>query len=357
MSPKGLLVLAVVTMGAVALAAQAIVSRDLPVTTVSVDQPALPGLGERLGEVARITVVAEGKTTTVRRGERGWLVEELDGFPADPAKVQAVARSLVTARLLEPKTDRPERHARLEVEDPAGDKSKARKIVLSDAQGKEIAALLVGKTRYGLFGPGRGAVYVRRVGEPRAWLADRRIELPEEPVGWVDKEIVDLPRDSISRVVLRPGSAQEVVVALPAVDSPDLVLEGVPEGRSADKDKLDRLAGVLSGLTLQEVRAAGKIAFPADAPRARFETKDGLVVEAVVHQQGQGEEAAFWVRLEAKAGTAPAGEPKEGAKPLAERVAALAARLDGWAFKLPRWTAERLVWTRDDLLQPADKTS
>lgn len=357
MSPKGLLVLAVVTLGAVALAAQAIVSRDLPVTTVALDQPLVPGLAERLGEVAQIRVVAEGRTTTVRRGERGWVVEELDGFPVDPAKVQALARSLVTTRLLEAKTERPERYARLEVEDPKDDKGKSRRLVLSDKDGREIAAVVIGKTRYGLFGPGRGGVYVRRAGEPRAWLADRRIEVPEEPIGWVDKQIVDLPRDSIARVVLRPGSGQEAVVTRSAADSPDLVLAGLPEGRTADKDKLERLAGTLSALTLQEVRAAGKLAFPADAPRARFETADGVVVDAVVVQEGQGEEAAFWVRLQAQAGGAPATPPKEGAKPLAEQVAALAARLDGWAFKLPRWTAERLVWTRDDLLQPADKTS
>ncbi len=357
MSPKGLLVLAAVTLGAVALAAQAVMQRDLPIGTVSLDQPLAPGLAERLDQVAQIRVVVAGRTATVRRGEAGWVVDELGGFPVDAGKIQALARSLVTARVLEAKTDRPERWARLELEDPTAEKAKSRLVVLSDASGAEIVKLVVGKTRYGLFGPGRGGVYARRADEPRAWLLDRRIEIPEEPIGWIERRILDVPRDQVARVVLRPGTAEELVAARAGAEATELTLEGVPEGRTADKDKLDRLAGTLSDLTLQEVRPAAQVAFAADAPRARFETASGLVVEAVVHREGQGDDAAFWVKLAASAGTPPAGEPPAGTSPPAEQVAALAPRLGGWAFKLPRWTAERLVWTRDDLLQPADKTS
>jgi hypothetical protein len=97
--------------------------------------------------------------------------------------------------------------------------------------------------------------------------------------------------------------------------------------------------------------------FAQDAPRARFATVDGVVVEAVVHKEGEGDDAQYWVRFAAQVGEPLPGEPAVGAKPAAEQVAALAPRLDGWAFKLSRWSAERLVWTRDDLLQPADKTS
>ncbi|MCL6609264.1 MAG: DUF4340 domain-containing protein [Geminicoccaceae bacterium] len=356
MSPKGVLVLATLTLGAVALAAHAVMQRDLPITSVAVDEPLLPGLAERLAEVATIAVTTEGRKTTVRRTERGWVVEELDGFPVDPTKVQSLARSLVTARLLEPKTDRPERWARLEL-DADNAKSRARSVVLEDAQGRAIASVVVGKTRYGAFGPGRGAVYVRRGDEPRAWLADRRIEVPAEPLDWVDRQILDIPREAIASVTLRPGTGEEVVIAKPSREAQELVLDQVPGGRAADKDKVERLASTLSGLSLQDVRAAGEVPFAQDAPRARFATVDGVVVEAVVHKEGEGDDASFWVRFAAQTGEPLPGQPAEGTKPAAEQVAQLAPRLDGWAFKLSRWSAERLVWTRDDLLQPADKTS
>lgn len=357
MSPKGLLVLAVFTLGAVALAAQAIMQRDLPISTVSLDEPLAPGLAERLDQVAQIRVVAAGRTTTVRRSEAGWVVDELGGFPVDAGKIQALARSLVAARLLEAKTDRPERHARLELEDPTVEKAKSRLVVLSDANGSVILSLIVGKTRYGVFGPGRGGVYARRADEQRAWLLDRRIEVPEEPIDWIERRILDVPRDQVARVVLRPGTGEQLVAARTGAEATELTLAGVPEGRAADKDKLDRLAGTLADLTLQDVKPAAAIAFAADAPRARFETVSGLVVEAVIQKEGQGDDAVFWVKLGASSGTPLAGEASPDGKPVAEQVAALAPRLDGWAFKLSRWTAERLVWTLDDLLQPADKTS
>lgn len=356
MSPKGVLILATLTLGAVALAAHAVMRRDLPITSVAVEEPLLPGLADRLAEVTTIEVTTEGRKATVRRSERGWVVDELDGFPVDPAKVQSLARSLVTARLLEPKTDRPERWSRLEL-DADNEKSRARSVVLKDAQGREIASVVVGKTRYGAFGPGRGAVYVRRADEPRAWLADRRIEVPSEPLDWVEREILDIPSEKVAAVTLRPGTEAEVTAKKASREASELVLDEVPAGRAADKDKLDRLASTLSSLSLQDVRAASRLPFAEDAPRARFATVDGVVVEAVVHKEGEGDDAQYWVRFAAQVGEPLPGQPAEGTKSAAEQVAALAPRLDGWAFKLSRWSAERLVWTRDDLLQPADKTS
>ncbi len=356
MSPRAVLVLASVTLGAVALAAHAIMQRDLPITAMVVDEPLLPGLAERLNEVARIEVTSEGKRATIRRTERGWVVDELDGYPVDPAKVQALARGLVAARLLEPKTDRPERYARLEL-DAEKEGSRARQVVLKDGEGKTIASLVIGKTRYGAFGPGRGAVYVRRAEEARTWLADRRIEVPQEPLDWLDRQFLDIPKEAVASVVLRPGTPDEVVVSRASREETELSLRDLPEGRTADKDKLDRLQGSLASLWMQDVRSAASLPFAEDAPRSRFTTVDGLVIEAVVHKEGEGDEATFWVRFSTGTGEALPGEPSNGAAPVAERASQLGARLDGWAFKLSRWSAERFTWTREDLLEPAQKTS
>ena len=181
--------------------------------------------------------------------------------------------------------------------------------------------------------------------------------MPSEPLDWVEREILDIPSAQVASVTLRPGTDAEVKAAKSSREASELTLLSVPEGRAVDKDKLDRLASTLSGLSLQDVRAAHRLPFAEDAPRARFATVDGVVVEAVVHKQGEGDDAQYWVRFAAQVGEPLPGEPAVGAKPAAEQVAALAPRLDGWAFKLSRWSAERLVWTRDDLLQPADKTS
>lgn len=362
MSPKGLLILATLTLGAVALAAHAVLTRDVPVSAVLYDEPLLPGLAERIGEVATIRVRYEDKTANVRRSERGWVIDELDGYPVDPSKVQSLARSLVAARLLEAKTDRRERWNRLELDEPGttrpdGSKSRAKELILLDGQGNELAHLFVGKTRYGLFGPGRGGVYVRRAQDERAWLLDRRIEVPEEPIDWVERQFVDIPRAQIARVVLRPGREDQIVIQRKSRDGEEFVLEPLPEGRKADPYRIERLADALSGLTLQDVRAASKLPFAEDAPRARFETVDGVVLEAQVHKEGDGDEANFWVRFAVSEGTPMPGEAASDAKPAAEQARALVARLEGWAFKLSKWSAERFLWQLEDLLEAAEKTS
>ena len=175
----------------------------------------------------------------------------------------------------------------------------------------------------------------------------------DEPVFLLELWLEDLVRHLPERpAYAAPSKFPEV-----RQDVSLLVDADLPAGRSADSNKLERLQGTFASLSMQEVRAAEKIPFAEDAPRSRVATLDGLVVEAVVHKEGEGDDAAFWVRFLASAGEAwPGASPADG-KSAPEQAATLAARLDGWAFKLSRWSAERLVWTRDDLLQPADKTT
>ena len=137
---------------------------------------------------------------------------------------------------------------------------------------------------------------------------------------------------------------------------------------------------------------------PADAPKARFETWDGVDVEARVVKTGEGDKAESWVVFAVAQGepvtppapaaaaqpappaapdaAKPAEQPapaKDEAKaddaagkdaaqpekkqPPAERVADLKAKVDGWAFE-PDYAAQRMTWKVDDLLAtPGDGTS
>lgn len=371
MSPKAFLLLGVATLAAVGLATGSVLDRDLPVQSNALNEPLFEGLVDRLNDVSIIEVTAAGETTTVRHGPAGWIVEQRDGYPADPEKIRALALGIAQLHLIEPRTDREERLPRLELGDPADADARARLVRLENEEGEVLASIVVGKTSYGLYGPGRGGAYVRRAGEHQAWLADRTLPIPDGPLAWLDRRIVDLPRDRLAEIELVRPDGQHLAFSRSADGTSEaLHLEGVPEGREEDPEKIERLASVLDKLDLQDVRRADGLDFPEDGPEARYRTVEGLVVEVDLLKEQDGEEAIYWARLTPSAGEPVAdamAEPEDGGdaaageagdrEPLAERVDALAHRLDGWAFKISRYLGERLGWQREEFLKPAESTS
>lgn len=371
MSPRGFATLAIAALAAVVLAGWSITTRDVPLTATEVDQPLFPGLVDRLEQVARIEAQTNSGTVTLRRDGDVWRVEQRHGFPANGNQVRSVARGLAALRIVEAKTAASERLPRLELDEPGRENAKGRRVTLKDASGSVLASAILGKTRYDLYGGGRGGIYVRRDGESQAWLAAGEVDLPADDLGWIDTTIVDLPEYRIRKVTLGAGGPDPIVLSR-ADDTQDFSLDRVPEGRKADVGELSRVAATLASLTLQDVQPAAAKPVPDDAPLARFETFDGQVVAIRLLVEGEGDAVQHWVRLTAEppvaAAPAPspaaslpaeATDPAEPTEPAdaqsqpdpAAATARLAQRVDGWTFKVPRWVTDRLLVTRDDLLE------
>lgn len=366
MSPRSFAILLAATALSVGLAGWSLAERQVPAASQAVDRPLFPDLALRLPEVVAIQVVGEDGTTTIRKDGEVWHVVERGGYPADPAKVREVARALAGLQLVETKTADADRLARLELEDPGG-KAKSRQVTLEGADGKPIASAILGKAKYGLYGGGRGGVYVRRAGEPQSWLAAGEVELPKGQMAWIDNDVLSLPEKDIVRVVLGEGAADPITITRPDPDAGTLAVDGLAEGQKADQEVLARIASVLDNLSMTEVRKAAA-PMPADAPRARFETRDGIVVTVASKVEGEADKEVHWLAFQVGEGqpaaaavpeAKPEGEakPAEAAKPLAERVAELKRRLEGWEFQIPSYVAERLTYGRDKLLAKPEGAS
>src|SRR5689334_16360397 len=169
MSPKGFAALAAVTALSLGLAGWALASRDVPVTATAQPEPMFAGLLDHLNEVATIKVSGGGKDAsalTLQKGDQGrWLVADRGGYPADAKRVRELALGLANLRLVEAKTAKPDLLPRLDLGDPAKPDAKAREVQLLDKDGKPLAAAIIGKAKYGLYGGARSGVYVRRDGD------------------------------------------------------------------------------------------------------------------------------------------------------------------------------------------------
>jgi hypothetical protein len=303
--------------------------------------PLFPDLLARANEVRTVAIEStEGKLTIVFK-DGHWVLTEKDGYPVVEDKVRALVAGLADLRLLEAKTDQPERLARLEVEDVGGEGAKSKQVTLASADGTPLAALIVGKQNYTFDLNGLRGLYVRRPGESQAWLAEGSVEVPTTAVGWMDRAILDLPADRIERLHFEPVGAAAVTAAKAQQADADFELQTVPEGRSADGVSVQRLPQAFAGLSLDDVRADRDTDKAVKAATAEAATFDGLTVTVELLAM----DGATWLRLAAGAvdGTAAADE----AKAINERVA-------GWLYKLPQYKAAQLQPDLDDYLTKAD---
>ncbi len=370
MSPRSFLALALATVVSLGLAAYAVANRDLPVARTRLDTPFLPDLAARIADVARITVRTAETGMTARRTEEGWVLEEKGDYPVELDKVRELVLGLAQMRLVEPKTRDPERLARLELEPVDTEGARSREIVLADSAGTVLAEVVIGKRKFSLYGPGKSGSYVRRADEDQAWLADRALDVPEEPLDWFDRTILSLPRDEVAEVVLRPGTPEEVRVERTGADSDAFVLATVPPGREADTSKPPMLAGTLGSITMLDLASAEERPLPENAAVARFTSFDGLRIEARIGVFGEGDEAEYWIAFTA-AEVAPRDRPaaagdadpsaetvtEEEREPVAARVATLRKRLEGRVFEVSPYLAKRMLWRVEDLLKEPESAS
>ena len=373
MSPRNFVILAGATAVSLVLAIGAVVSRDVPVTAQPAATAFLPGLIDRVNEVRTVRITGpDARTITVVADEKGWKLQEKGGYPVKAEEVRKLVLGLAGLQLVEAKTAQSDRLKRLELEDPAGGKdAKSRAVELLDKDGKPVAAAVVGTSKPGLYGSGRSGVYVRRAGEPQAWLAAGSLQLPGDGLDLVEREVIDLPMGKIARVTLGVDSPNPIRIHRPDTDTLPYTVEATaPEGREIDRDKVEQVAGSLGLLTLQDVKPAAELALPPNARHSRYETFDGLAVDVTEARIGEGDAAERWVTLAvsaldpaaapppavAPAGTEakPAGDAaKPAEKPAAERAAELDARVHGWAYKVSPYVGDRLGADLDALL--ADK--
>src|SRR5262245_58085615 len=196
MKPTTFLVLLVATAASVVAAGYAVVSESrIQAPKVAGGAPVFASLLAHANDVSTATIAsASGKFTLARKGD-AWVMADKDDYPAATDKLRQLVAGLADLRLLEAKTDQPDRHARLEVEDVTAKDAKSKQVTLADAAGKPIAALIVGKPNTTFDLNGLHGVYVRRPGDPQSWLAEGAVQVPAAAVDLVDRNVVDVSPD------------------------------------------------------------------------------------------------------------------------------------------------------------------
>lgn len=324
----------------------------------------LPGLAAVVNELDSLDLVAPGGEVTVslRRDDERWRVAQRDGYEAEFAQVLDLLRALAEAGVAEAKTARPSWYGELGVQDLSEPDATGRRINFPD---RDVASIIIGQTD-----PSGEGSYARRADEERSWLLDRVIEVPVDPVSWLEPGIMDIPSEEISEIIVRHPDGETVRLRVAEDDDRSVVLMGVPDGREpGPMFKRNALANGLRGLNLEDVRRFESPA-PDEAVRVLFRTIDGLNFVADVFERDE----AYWMHFTVSAENVPTAaevespdalgeedesglesglQPDEGRR-LADAVA-IEARLSPWLFQIQERRYSDLTQRMDDLLEPLEE--
>lgn len=347
MRAKPLLVLALVAAAAVAGAAYTVADRNQGVLQQASGESFFPGLLARINEVSAVVVRKAGQRWSLRRGEEGWTMPEKGGYAASADKVKAAVVALAELRILEAKTEKPERYAKIDVEDVGAEGSKAVLVELQDAGGQVMAALLVGKTRRFASASKPAEVYVRRPGEARAWLVEGRLAIEGEPLKWLEKKALQIDKSRVSKVLVRHPDGEVVTLDRVGDEGDRFKLAAVPEGRKvASEYRLGAMAGVMQYFAFEDVARATDVALGEEATRTTFETRDGLRVGFRINAVGD----RYWARIAAESDEALAADDAES-EAAQKEAKEINGRVAGWAYLLSESRAEDLMRRMKDLTE------
>jgi hypothetical protein len=337
MQKRGLIILAAATLVLVVLAVVAIATGDRTVSRAGPGEAAFPALAGKLGEVASVGLKRGILELTFVRDGDDWLVVEKGNYPAAAGKIRQIVLGMADLALVEPKTQKAEFYPRLELDDPG--KGKATLVALKDKSGVSLAEVIIGKRRYDRLGAGNDGVYIRKPGDPQAWLARGSLEFSDQLSSWLDRRIVDLPEKRIAKVTLTQPDGAKLVITRPGPDAQFTVEDAPADAKFKSETTTRGPALALETLDLDDVKPGADLPVPdKDVFTASFVTFDGLTVDVRLFDRDD----MHWIAVSATGTGAAVAEAKE-----------IDGKVGRWIYAVPSYKAIALKTKLADLLEPA----
>jgi len=346
------------------------------------DELLLPAIAAEINQVDHVDIVTAGETTVASlvRKDDAWQVEQMNGYRADWPKLQKLLAALAQARVIEPKTDKPEYYARLGVEDISS--PDAGGVLVRLGIGGQLTGVLIGHPA-----EGRKGQYVRLQDSTASALVDQVFEVPKETLAWAASKIIDINASEVAEVEIIHPDSERVLVTKVSADQTDFDLDGLPEGREVKSSwAVNSLGSVFSLLNMQSVRPADSVDW-SSAVKLRLLTFSGMEILADLVQVGDEylmrlhatHPAASVVKKEAAALVAaqeavqepqnPAAQDegqvagsteeksaadaaKQAAAEVAKQVDEINGKVDGWAYGITKAKYDNMVRKLEDLLKP-----
>ena len=360
MKQKSLLTL--VVLATLALVAAWMISERRAPTQDVATTPLFPDLIDQVNSVSHIDVRNAQHHSELELVDTQWRIVNRGGFPARFEAVKQVVVGIAELQILEAKTDVAERYPRLRVEDINAPEAQSLQVTLQGADATILADLIVGKSRTGnAAASNSAALYVRKSGEPQAFLVSGSVSVGAEATRWWDNTVMSIASSRIQRIAIMHSDSSAVMVDRQSPDQQDFRLDAIPaEHEIKSASVITAMAGALSGLSFDDVTAQDKITLTDPTVQTTFTTFDGLHVTALSSSADGITYTQFSARYDATAVLAPqvredsADEesvPTDEAD-IEQEAAELNQHFAAWAYVLPEYKLSQLTKRLNDLIQP-----
>lgn len=358
-----------------------------PPMVLEENKPVFPKLMETINEVTAINVTTKNDNFTVERNGELWVLKEKFNYPVAVDKVRSTLLGLTDLTTVEAKTSTPSLYPKLGVEEVTAEDSKSTLLSLKNKDGKTVASIILGNFQPAKNDTTLNEIYVRKTGEPQAWLTQGFLRIDRMPMDWVEKRILDIESKRLRQVSITQPGGNSLVIFKEQPEETNYQLKDLPAGAHVKAPyELSQIANVLSALNINEVTAETEIKFAEDSTyRAVFTSFDGLEVTMTAMEQ-EGKYYAKFVATVVAAVTSPAKaetsadqeptakeskekdskdakdkpdqqEDKTGLKTVAEvktEVELLTSKITGWVFEIPKYKMEPLLKTASDLISTGE---
>lgn len=340
-----------------------------------------PKMGEKLfadlpvNQVAEVTIADAENHTTLVKGEKIWQVEERSGYPADFEQLRDTVIKLSRLKIGRSFSGDAESLARLSLLPPSASDASARgtRITLKDASGKTVADLILGQTRSTENGGGKGQ-YLKKADGETVFLVDASFRfLKTAPNEWLQKEILNIKADAVQSITCYAGKGRKPVYTLtrPAKGKA-AELTPIPEGRSADANRIDQVMEALAPLNMEDVQSAGDSpAADSEGPRLVYRLFDGREIDIFPFSDGQEHYSLRVAAREtgvAETPSVPENPPEtdetkqqkeqdavDEQEPAPRSAKEINDALGPWVFSVKKWQYDSFVTQPDSLLEKVKK--
>jgi hypothetical protein len=331
-------------------------------------------------DIASVTILGgDGNEVRLSQAGKRWVVKERFGYPADFSKLVEFVRKLKDAKIGRSFAASEKALKRLHLKDP-GDKEakkeeKGTAIILADANGKPLVHLIIGEAmkggKGGFFPEGQ---YVMVGNRKTVYLIDKQFEgLGQTPTEWLKKDLIDVKEDDIKEIACVDPDGKTTRFAFRRPEKgKDLEPVGLPSGEKIKRPSVNRLAGALSGLELEDVidpAKAGEIMGKANSPKIEYHLFNGMIYDLYPGSKCKEGEVCYLkvaVRyqqptpLKTAAKEAPKKEGNEEKagdveKTMEKKAETLNKELGRWTYTIPRWKHDALATDLASFLEKEKK--
>jgi hypothetical protein len=304
------------------------------------------------GKVAKITVRDGDKVAELKREGDDFTVVDRYDYRASPRSVNVLLLTMLEMKCAARVSSSP----KMFEEQGVADNDKAKSVTLADNNGKTLVKLLIGKPSVESPGP-----FVRRADSDTVYAADRPLAISADPLSYVDRVLLQLPREDISYVTVQ---TKDYNYSIGRDNDGRAVLQDIPEGKKAKATAVDTVFFAPIYLACEDVAPADKTEVQWDATytsrqktpltyKIRIGTKGEdhyMAISAEGPSQNQIEQSRAITPDEPKSEL----EKKDAVLTAATKAIQFNRDHSAWVYKMTKLTAEQYIAQPSQLVEDAN---